>query len=181
MQKLLLLLLLIPAIAQAQVSLYYTVSGNLYVPEKVRLTGYGPQASINAIVTDHLDLGASLSAIKLSFFKKLYIPVSAKISLFPFQSEPGIIPFITLEPGYGLYSDTEQQTDNSQLKVKGGFTFTGSIGAKPRSEKRVAPFVAAGFWHGGYKEYASMPPNSEWNKKNIYSMNRLVVKVGLFL
>lgn len=181
MRKLLLLLLIIPAVSQAQVNLYYTVSGNLYVPENIRLTAYGLEASGNAIVTDNLDLGVSLSAMKYSFLNKPYTSIAGKISLFPTQAETMLIPFLTIEPGYGFYSDMVNEANNIQRKLKGDYTFISCIGIKLRAEERIAPYVAAGFSHAGYKDFIYTPADNKWSGKNIYNLNRIVLKLGVFL
>jgi len=182
MGKLFFFLLFIPAVSSAQVNLYATVSGDLYVPQNVKLTGYGPEASANAIVTDNLDLGVSVSAIKYSFLNKPYIPISGKISLFPAQStETMLIPFLTLEPGFGLYSDVVKQPYNTTAKLKGDFTFMSCIGVKLRAEERIAPYVAAGFSHVAYKRFVYNAAGNIQGEKSIGNANRVVLKLGLFL
>jgi hypothetical protein len=181
MRKLFLLLLIVPTVSLAQVNVYYTVSGNLYVPENVKLTAYGPQASINAIVTDNLDLGLSVSAIKYSFFNKPYIPISGRISLFPTQTETMLIPFFTIEPGYGIYSDIVKQADNTIENLKGDFTLMSCVGVKLRATERTAPYVAAGFSHIAYKVFVDNMAQNIKGEKRIYNADRLVLKIGVFL
>lgn len=181
MRKLFFILLITPVVSLAQVNLYYTVSGNLHVPKNVKLTAYGLEASGNAIITDNLDLGISVSAIKYSIFNKPYGSIAGKISLFPTQTEAMLIPFLTIEPGYGIYSDMVKQTSNITENLKGDFTFMSCIGVKLRAEERTAPYVAAGFSHAGYKVFVDNAAQNIQGEKHIYNADRLVLKIGVFL
>jgi hypothetical protein len=183
MKTILLFLLLFPALLKAQEKSYFSCSGSLYVPGQFKNTAYGIDISENISIVDGVYLGITSGFIKLEHTNKPYIPVSARITYYPIETNSKLIPFLLSEAGYGIYN--EQLTANNDVRatVRGGFTCFEGLGFKVATTEvsRVNPFFALGFSSSIFR-YAYQIKNSSGTTKESNSTDqsrRITLKLGV--
>lgn len=143
--KYLLLLLLLPLNALSQKSLS-TLSFVYDFPEKPAW-GWGFQATSSGRLFEGFYLGVSAGVTKIEGMKS-YIPIAGSIT-FKAKAPGNAIPFMVVQPGYGLYNSNG---------VEGGFTFHAAGGII--SKGKPSSFATLGYTHYGF-DGAGIKTNTE--------------------
>ena len=94
-------------------------------------------ANLNNLVL----LGIGVGVTKFEEFSKVYVPVFATISVADFTKH--VSPILVLEPGYGFYSEKE----NNDFEDHGGFTFFGGGGVAIAVSQKANLSFCVGYSH----------------------------------
>jgi len=94
-------------------------------------------ANLNNLVL----LGIGVGVTKFKEFNKVYVPVFGTISVADFRKR--VSPLLVLEPGYGFYSEKE----NNDFEDHGGFTFFGGGGVAIAASQKANLSFSVGYSH----------------------------------
>lgn len=142
MKKILLLIILLPALCQAQKDKGYGQIAFNYNLSKKLGDGVGGSFMAGTKVGSQSSIGAGIDVIKFGNLSKVASFLYGDLRFFFGKGFKHPLPYLTITPGYFMYNDT-RVISRSKIGYSGGFLFGAGLGCILYSGHKVAPFISA--------------------------------------
>jgi hypothetical protein len=152
MRKLLTLLLLTGSLlsyAQNNFRGYFGIEPSVYFNSQSD-PAFGVNFSGSGELAKDLFAGLQVGVVKFKENDKVYIPLQVKLTIAPDYYKKKTSILILLEPGYGVYNETNR-VGIDDIQTLGGFTFFGGLGAAFKGKGNGRISVAVGYSLFGFK------------------------------
>ena len=186
------ILFFVSSVSFAQKNLF-TVSGTGGVGARSqKVQGYGLDLSAIRKVRGGLFLGVNAGVVDFKSMTNHYFPLALNMTYFPLKNFKAHTPYLTFQPGYGLY-DFKFGGRNSVGDADGGFTYFAGIGMMTKTAGKARANFSLGYSSFGMNSvYSSMVDlnnitfnNNAVNNITYYnkrgSFGTFTLKVGLTL
>lgn len=163
MKYILLSIFLIPLLGSSQGRWWSAAGGSVYMDRTFSKTGYGADINTNFFIVPDFYLGLGTGVSRIPILSNAYIPVTGRATFFTTLNQSSLLPFASVDVGYGIYKDGNGRKGNAL-----GF---GVVGFFLKTKKMPPPYISFGYGVYGYTLSTGDPA----------TQRRAVLKIGMML